>query len=55
MVQLLERGEIPFHKGGAHRCVRDDDVKTHKNRVETNRLEALDELADQAQKLNLGY
>ncbi len=55
LVQLLERGEIPFHKVGAYRRVRFDDVITYKNRVETNRLEASDELADQAQKLNLGY
>lgn len=56
LIQLLERGEIPFHKAGTHRRVRYLDVSAYKERTDADRRKALEELTGQAQKLKLpGY
>jgi len=55
LVQLLERGEIPFHKICTHRRVRYQDVIAYKNCIDTERRKSLDELAAQAQELGMGY
>ncbi len=55
LVKLLEQGDIPFMKKGAHRRVRFEDIQTYKARIDSQRLEALDELTKQAQELDMGY
>ena len=55
LVQLLEKGEMPFHKMGTHRRVRYQDVISYKKRIDTERRQALEELAAEAQELGMGY
>ena len=55
LVQLLERGDIPFHKTGTHRRVRYQDVISYKEQIDTQRSKALDDLAEQSQSLKMGY
>jgi excisionase family DNA binding protein len=55
LVQLLEKGEIPFRKVGTHRRVRYEDVMSYKKSIDSKRLNALEELAAQAQELGMGY
>jgi len=55
LIQLLEKGDIPFHKTGTHRRVRYQDVMAYKNNVDSARRQALEELAAQAQDLDMGY
>lgn len=55
LVQLLEKGDMPFHKIGTHRRVRYQDVIEYKKRIDTERRKALDQLAAEAQELAMGY
>ena len=55
LVGLLEAGVIPHHKTGTHRRVRTGDVLAYRARLDAGRREALAELAEQAQDLDLGY
>jgi excisionase family DNA binding protein len=57
LIELLESGElpIPFRKVGKHRRLRAEDVISFKQRIDQQRLEALAQLAEQAQELRLGY
>lgn len=55
LIGLLEKGEIPFRKVGAHRRVLFADLQTYKEAIDANRLKVLEELAAQAQELNMGY
>lgn len=55
VVSLLESGEIPYWIEGTVYRMRYHDVIDYKNRNDTERMKVLDELAAQAQELDMGY
>jgi excisionase family DNA binding protein len=55
VVSLLERGELPYRKVGTHRRIQLKDILDYRQRSLVQRRTALDELAQQAQDLQLGY
>lgn len=55
LIEQLEKGAIPFRKVGKHRCILFQDLMAYKQKMDQNRLKALDELSAQAQKLGMGY
>jgi len=55
LVDLLDEGHIPYRKVGTHRRVRFEDLKNYKEKIDAARSQSLNELARQAQELNMGY
>lgn len=55
LIRLLDEKKIDHHMVGTHRRVRFDDLHRYRKEFHAKRNEALDELATQAQNLNLGY
>jgi excisionase family DNA binding protein len=55
LIKLLEDGAIPHRKVGKHRRVRMEDVMVYKERIDREREAVLDQLAAQAQELDMGY
>ncbi len=55
LVKLLDEGKLPHRKVGSRRRVLLCDVLSYKKQVADARAKVLDELAAQAQELNMGY
>lgn len=55
LVNLLEEQNIPYRKVGTHRRIRFADLMRYKQQIDADRRTALDQLALEAQDLNMGY
>ena len=55
LVELLEQGKIPHHKVGTRRRIFANDILHYKEKIDKARLKTLEELAEQAQELDMGY
>ena len=55
MVKLLDEGKIPSRLVGKYQRVRFDDLMAFKRKDDQARSEVLDQLAQEAQELGLGY
>jgi excisionase family DNA binding protein len=55
LVRLLEEGKLAFRYVGSHRRIRFEDALRYKEDIDEKRRTALDELAEEAQNLKLGY
>jgi excisionase family DNA binding protein len=55
LVGLLEKGEVPFRKVGAHRRVLLTDILAYREKTEQLRSKALDELVALSQDEGMGY
>lgn len=53
--QLLKEGKIAYHQLGKHRRLRIEDVVRYREYRQKIASDALQNLADQAQELNMGY
>jgi excisionase family DNA binding protein len=55
LVELLEQGKIPHRKVGTRRRIFVNDLLHYKEKIDKARLKTLEELAKQAQELDMGY
>ncbi len=55
VVQLIEDKKLPAHKVGTHRRIVLSDLLEYKRRDDAQRAEVMQQLADEAQELGLGY
>jgi excisionase family DNA binding protein len=53
LIQLLERGEIPYHRTGTHRRIRIDHLLAFKRERDAERREGLRQLTRTSQRLGL--
>ncbi len=55
LIRLLEDKKIPFHKVGTHRRIKFTDLQNYRSNFNSAREDAMQELAEQAQELGMGY
>jgi len=55
LIKQLEASALPFRKVGTHRRILFKDLMAYKRGIDRKRLETLEQLADQAQDLDMGY
>ncbi len=55
LIRLVEEGKLPYRKVGTHRRIRFQDLLQYKRQIDKDRLKTLEELAAQAQELDMGY
>lgn len=52
---LIDEGKIPFRQVGTHRRIRFDDLIAYKQKIDNKRLQTIEEFAQEAQELDMGY
>ena len=55
LIRLLEEKKIPFRKVGTRRRILFQDIMDYKTKIDQARRKTLDDLAEEAQNLDLGY
>ncbi|MCK6512145.1 helix-turn-helix domain-containing protein [Myxococcota bacterium] len=55
LLKLLEDGEIAYRQVGSHRRITSKELVEYKERTKKQRKEVLDQLAAEAQELDMGY
>ena len=55
VIKQIEEGKLPHRRIGTHRRIMFKDLMDFKRGIDADRSKALDQLAAEAQRLNLGY
>lgn len=55
LIQILEKGLIPYHRVGSHRRIKIVDLVAYRDGDDAARRRVADELTAEAEKLGLGY
>lgn len=55
LIQLLDKGQIPYHLVDSHRRIKVIDLVAYRDSDDAARRRVADELTTEAEKLGLGY